>query len=133
MMVVMIVVRAMVVIMLAMGMVPVEVVVGMLPVTAARWLVHIAAISTLQRPGVDQGEPADRYTSARPLRQDGPAALCRQNGGKIRHHARSKVRQGIEQCGDEHVAGDAANGIEVNMTALSHDRRTPEPRMDPPG
>ena len=40
--------------------------------------------------------------------------------GEILEHPRTQFRQGIEQRGDEHVAGHAADNIEVNMAVIVH-------------
>ena len=44
-----------------------------------------------------------------------PLISCRQNRTRIGQHARPKIREGIEQGGNEHITGDATDRIEVDV------------------
>ncbi len=54
------------------------------------------------------------------LAEDAPAHILGQYRFDIGMHAFAQLRQGVKHSGDEHVAGNTADGIEVDMANLSH-------------
>ena len=56
-------------------------------------------------------------------REDRRAGTGRQHGRGIRQHARPQIRQGVEHRGDKHVAGDAADRIEMDVRRSHHAAR----------
>ncbi len=81
--------------------------------------------------GVRRRNPAFRQAELqRPDRQTVPffeiglADARRQDGGGIGQHPRLEVGKGVEQRGDEHVAGDSADGIEMDQRHVAAERCT---------
>ena len=62
-----------------------------------------------------------------------PLIPSRQNRPSIGQHARPKIREGIKQGGNEHIAGDAADRIEVDVRHRVTRPGGPARRRGPPG
>ena len=62
-----------------------------------------------------QAEAQHRQASAGSSLEHRRSGSMGQNGCDVIQHSLTQLRHGIGQCRDEHIAGDAADNIEMNV------------------
>jgi hypothetical protein len=80
-------------------------------------------VGARRRPAIGELKPAGGDPAAEAFRQRWLAAAGRQDRGQIGKDARPQIGKRIEQRGREHVAGNAAHRVQMNVTAFSHGRK----------
>ena len=75
-------------------------------------VVMVGSLAVMPQPARSAGSAGRRWCR---LVKTGVPAAGRQHGRDVRQHAAAQIRQGIEHRGDEHVARDAADRIEMDV------------------
>ncbi len=91
----------------------------------------VVVSSAMLSMGLVQDEPAGCDAATQALREGGCAAVCRESSSQIVENALAQLGERIEHRGDEHVAGESADSIKMDVVVLSHDEHTPESHRGP--